>query len=173
MPDSLIQRACTFATARHAGQRRMGSATPYIVHPAGVAQQLTRYYPECSELIAAGWLHDVLEDTATSEAELYAAFGPQVASLVVAVTKRRGTRWQLDVRRHEVVRLKAADLLDNLSATADDLAQIGPAVWERFAGGEPRKRRYYSELTTEVSAVLGAEPLAGALRAALVRCFPD
>jgi (p)ppGpp synthase/HD superfamily hydrolase len=152
--------AIEFATGKHAGQSRKGSDLPYIVHPLETGALLARYYPGRSSLIAAGFLHDTLEDTATSRDELVACFGAETAGLVAAVTKRWWKPpWSLDVRDPDVVRLKAADCCSNIRATLVDLASEGPRVWSRFRGGERAKRDYYRKLTARISAALPDEPL--------------
>lgn len=153
--------AIAFARLRHAGQLRKGTTIPYVVHPLEVAALLARYYPERPALVTAGFLHDTLEDTRTTRAELSACFGPEVARLVVAVTKRLWQApWALDVRDPDVVRLKAADCTSNLRATIADLRRDGPATWRRFRGGERAKRTYYERLARRIEAAIPEEPLA-------------
>lgn len=85
LDEDLLRHAYVFAANRHQGQvRRSGEA--YFVHPLTVAWILANM--ELDEVaIAAGLLHDILEDTETSEAELEAEFGSEVSRLVVALTK--------------------------------------------------------------------------------------
>jgi GTP diphosphokinase / guanosine-3',5'-bis(diphosphate) 3'-diphosphatase len=81
----LIQRAYRVAEEAHRGQRR-NSGEPYINHCLAVAQILAelRVPPE---VLAAGLLHDTVEDTATTLADIQRDFGDTVASLVDGVTK--------------------------------------------------------------------------------------
>ena len=85
MDEDLLRHAYVFAANRHQGQvRRSGEA--YLVHPLTVAWLLAEM--ELDEVaIAAGLLHDILEDTDTSEEQLELEFGPDVTRLVVALTK--------------------------------------------------------------------------------------
>ncbi|HEY9907565.1 MAG TPA: HD domain-containing protein, partial [Thermosynechococcaceae cyanobacterium] len=83
--DSLICRAFNFAYQLHAGQYR-ASGEPYIMHPVAVAG-LLRDLGGGSAMIAAGFLHDVVEDTDITPEELEQQFGPEVRSLVEGVTK--------------------------------------------------------------------------------------
>jgi len=85
MDEDLLRRAYVFAATRHQGQvRRSGEA--YLIHPLSVAWILAEM--ELDEVaIAAGLLHDILEDTETPVEDLEAAFGPVVTRLVVALTK--------------------------------------------------------------------------------------
>lgn len=85
LDEDLLRHAYVFAANRHQGQvRRSGEA--YFVHPLTVAWILAQM--ELDEVsIAAGLLHDILEDTDTTEEEMEAEFGPEVARLVSALTK--------------------------------------------------------------------------------------
>ena len=82
----ITRAALEYAAARHTGQRRSGDHAPFILHPLEVAQLLRgRDYRD--EVVAAGVLHDVIEDAGVSQDELIARFGPRVAELVVAVSE--------------------------------------------------------------------------------------
>jgi hypothetical protein len=155
-----------FATERHADQTRKGTELPYIVHPQGVARILARLYPGDADLEAAGWLHDTLEDTATTADELQAHFGPNVRRLVEAVTKRPGEQSHLPTDR-EAMRLKAADALDNVSLSLANLER-GERVFERFESGVA-KVDYWRAIADAAQRILGAEPLAAELSAAVDR----
>ena len=80
----LISEAAEFAARRHTGQNRKGRGDePYINHLAEVANLLSAATNgEDPELVAAGWLHDALEDTETTCEELAQRFGLRVAGLV-------------------------------------------------------------------------------------------
>jgi hypothetical protein len=78
--------ALEFAAGRHAGQRRDADNAPFILHPLEVAHLLQgRDYPD--HVIAAGVLHDVLEDTDVTRDELEERFGPEVTDLVATVSE--------------------------------------------------------------------------------------
>src|SRR5437763_17029312 len=87
-PLRLISEAADFAARRHSGKARKGRANePYINHLAEVATLLAAATDGAdAELVAAGWLHDTIEDTETTREELAAKFSERVASLVVEVT---------------------------------------------------------------------------------------
>lgn len=81
----LSRAAVHFAVERHKGQRRVGDHASFVAHPVEVASLLARSgYPD--QVVAAGVLHDVLEDTDSQRGELEARFGQDVAELVVAVS---------------------------------------------------------------------------------------
>ncbi|NJK34892.1 MAG: bifunctional (p)ppGpp synthetase/guanosine-3',5'-bis(diphosphate) 3'-pyrophosphohydrolase [Oscillatoriales cyanobacterium SM2_2_1] len=82
---SLISQSFLFADRLHRGQKR-ASGEPYIAHPVAVASIL-RDLGGSAPMIAAGFLHDVIEDTATTGDELEALFGKEVRLLVEGVTK--------------------------------------------------------------------------------------
>ena len=83
--SNLICRAFNFAYQLHEGQYRK-SGDPYIAHPVTVAT-LLRDLGGDSSMIAAGFLHDVVEDTEVTLEEIEERFGLQVAQLVEGVTK--------------------------------------------------------------------------------------
>jgi len=81
--------ALEFAASRHAGQVRDVDHAPFILHPLEVAHLLHgRDYPD--HVIAAGVLHDILEDTDVTHDELVERFGAEVAGLVAAVSEPDG-----------------------------------------------------------------------------------
>lgn len=83
--NSLICRAFEFAYQLHDGQYRK-SGEPYICHPVAVAG-LLRDLGGTGAMIAAGFLHDVVEDTEITIEEIEQRFGPEVRRLVEGVTK--------------------------------------------------------------------------------------
>ena len=80
-----IEQAYLFAKEKHAGQFRK-SGEDYIVHPLNVAMILTTIYADY-QTIAAGFLHDVLEDCDCTPEEMEEKFGSEVTKLVQGVTK--------------------------------------------------------------------------------------
>jgi (p)ppGpp synthase/HD superfamily hydrolase len=84
----LVSEAADFAARRHSGMARKGRGNePYVNHLAEVANLLaTATDGTDAELVAAGWLHDTIEDTETRREELAQRFSKRVAALVVEVT---------------------------------------------------------------------------------------
>jgi GTP diphosphokinase / guanosine-3',5'-bis(diphosphate) 3'-diphosphatase len=82
---ALLTRAYRFSEARHEGQQR-ASGEPYLSHPLEVAHLLVDFKMDVVT-ITAGLLHDVLEDTPTTKADLEREFGKEIAELVDGVTK--------------------------------------------------------------------------------------
>jgi GTP pyrophosphokinase len=82
---ALLQRAYVFAAKVHEGQERL-SGEPYLIHPLEVAGILVNMRLD-EVTVAAGLLHDTLEDTLTTEEELRELFGDEVTFLVEGLTK--------------------------------------------------------------------------------------
>ncbi|MGD0444653.1 MAG: bifunctional (p)ppGpp synthetase/guanosine-3',5'-bis(diphosphate) 3'-pyrophosphohydrolase [Edaphobacter sp.] len=81
----IIRKAWAFCLQQHEGQKR-ASGEPYIIHPLEVGQVLAELKMD-STAIAAGLLHDAVEDTDVTSAEIAKKFGDQVAHIVEGVTK--------------------------------------------------------------------------------------
>ena len=124
---SLIRKAWEFCVKHHAGQMR-ASGEPYIIHPLEVAEVLAEM-KMVATAIAAGLLHDSVEDTPATNEEIAAGFGDQVAHIVEGVTKidkiqfaNREDRQAENVRKMllamvsdiRVVLIKLADRLHNM-----------------------------------------------------------
>ena len=124
---SLIRKAWEFCVRHHDGQMR-ASGEPYIIHPLEVAEVLAEMKMD-STAIAAGLLHDSVEDTPATNEEIAAGFGDQVAHIVEGVTKidkiqfaNREDRQAENVRKMllamvsdvRVVLIKLADRLHNM-----------------------------------------------------------
>jgi (p)ppGpp synthase/HD superfamily hydrolase len=96
----LARDAVALALERHFGQRRAGDEAAFVLHPLEVASLLDRSdYPD--HVVAAGVLHDVLEDTETDAAELRERFGPEVCELVELVSDDPGIA-DVEERRDDV-----------------------------------------------------------------------
>lgn len=127
----LIGRAREFAKAAHGDQKRKYTGEPYINHCAAVAQIIDTTVPHTPEMIAAAWLHDVVEDTDTRLYAIKEKFGPVVADLVYWLTDvskpqdgNRAKRKDLD-RLHlaqappDAQTIKYADIIDNFLTIAE------------------------------------------------------
>jgi len=135
---SLVTRAAHFAAQKHRGQRRKGTARePYVNHLADVAALLAESLesPDAA-LVAAGWLHDTVEDTDTEREDLVQHFGEDIAELVSEVTddksipKAERKRLQVENASHKSPRarmLKIADKTSNIRS----LLVSPPDDWER------------------------------------------
>lgn len=84
---TIVEHARVYATAAHAavGQRRKYTFEPYIVHPTEVAA-IVASVPHTDAMLAAAYLHDVVEDTAVTIGDIVYEFGSEVALLVSDLT---------------------------------------------------------------------------------------
>jgi guanosine-3',5'-bis(diphosphate) 3'-pyrophosphohydrolase len=126
-PICLVSEAAEFAAHRHTGMARKGRGNePYINHLAEVANLLaTALGGRDADLIAAGWLHDTIEDASTTQDELAKKFNEHVADLVAEVTDDmrlpKSTRRQLQVvdapgKSRSAKLIKIADKISNIRA---------------------------------------------------------
>jgi (p)ppGpp synthase/HD superfamily hydrolase len=147
--SAIVERALRCAVEAHAGQKRKDSeGSPYIVHSIHVALTLVRWGAE-AEAVAAGLLHDVVEDCAEkgwSRERMEEEFGERVAGIVAEVTEDKRCSWeerkqaQLDHvpgLSEDALAVKAADLLHNMSSLAMELEANGAddGLWDRFSRG--------------------------------------
>lgn len=131
-----VWAALSFAARAHVNQRRKGAAQePYINHLIEVADLVRDATGGADEdALVAALLHDVVEDTATTHAELATMFGDEVASVVaensddMTLPKDERRRARIAAGRHKSQRgrlVKTADMISNLRA----LAASPPAGW--------------------------------------------
>ena len=85
MLKAVVIKAYNFSEKAHEGVERKFSGLPYFTHPKFVARTIEHLTKDAT-LIAAGFLHDVIEDTDTMYDELVVEFGREVANLVQEVT---------------------------------------------------------------------------------------
>lgn len=82
-----FSQALVFASRAHAGQYRKDGRTPYINHPIEVMNLVAEHCIEPDEdVLVAALLHDVVEDTMITDADIRSAFGARVARLVAELT---------------------------------------------------------------------------------------
>ena len=156
----LIEKAIIFAAKAHKNQNRKGTDIPYITHPFVVGILLQK--AKCSEeVIAAGILHDTLEDTKTTFKDLTDAFGARVASLVQAASEHdKSLPWEVR-KQHTIEMLKdasleemqviVADKLHNLKSIRADLNLNGDSIWEHFNRGKRDQHWYYASIVKALS----------------------
>jgi GTP pyrophosphokinase len=134
-PGGIVAKASAFAEKAHAGQMRK-NGNPYFIHVAGTAEILSEWHMD-DTTIAAGFLHDTVEDTGVPLGTIKAEFGDEVAFLVDGVTKLghlkyRGASEKAENMRKMIVALsqdlrvvfiKLADRLNNMR-TLDALPPV-------------------------------------------------
>ena len=125
----LISEAAELAARRHNGMARKGRGSePYINHLAEVANLLSSATDGAdAELVAAGWLHDTIEDTETTREELARTFSERVASLVVECTDDMSLP-KPERRRRQVVDAPHKSPGAKLIKIADKISNIGARV---------------------------------------------
>jgi len=126
--QTLYQEAIKFAAEKHGPQKVKGSENPYVVHLSNVAMELfaaASHTPgfDLNFAIQTALLHDTLEDTATTKAELEKVFGNDIAEAVWALTKDpkllkdyrlTDSLAKISQCRKEVWAVKLADRITNL-----------------------------------------------------------
>jgi (p)ppGpp synthase/HD superfamily hydrolase len=168
----ITRDAIGFARHVHRDQSRVSDGAPFIVHPLEVASSL--YNVGCSDrVVAAGVLHDVIEDTSTVIEEIRRRFGGQIAALVSALTEDAGVtdprarkaalRAQVRDAGVDAATIFAADKLTKarelrtLIATSDRSEELRPADLED-------KREHYIASLEMLEQVIPEQPLTRQLR---------
>lgn len=159
---TIVEKARIFATAAHAacGQLRKYTYEPYIVHPAEVVS-IVKTVEHTDEMLAAAWLHDVVEDTGVTLETVRVEFGAEVAELVGWLTDvsrpdhgNRAARKAVD-RAHSAAAPAAAQtvkLADLISNTRSIMAHD-----EKFAKTYLEEKRLLLAVMTKGDATLMAE----------------
>ena len=114
----LLDKALRFAYLKHIGQSYNGK--PFINHPITTEAILALVCPQDTSLRCAGYLHDTIEDTDTTYAELKSIFGKEIADLVKEVTKKQPkdkskSAYFPHLKTQRGIMLKFADRLSNIS----------------------------------------------------------
>ena len=143
----LVSEAIAFSTMAHDGMRRRKSDAPYVLHPMEVGAIIGTMTDD-QEVIAAGVLHDVVEDAGISIEEIGERFGARVMELVASETENKREQlppeqtWR--IRKEEsleklkgtkdiaVLMLWIGDKLSNIRAIYRDFLVEGNALWNKF-----------------------------------------
>jgi (p)ppGpp synthase/HD superfamily hydrolase len=157
-PDLYLD-AIRFAAERHAGQLVPGSALPYMVHIASVAAEVMgalarEQFARADLAVACAVLHDTLEDTATTDDELVARFGGEVAAGVRALSKDPAL--PADARiADSLARVRAQPREVWLVKLGDRIVNLGapPAGWST-----DKRRTYQAEARSIHAALADASP---------------
>lgn len=161
----LVARAYVFAEQAHKGQKRK-SGDPYFVHVLATAERLKEWNMD-DATVAAGLLHDVVEDTGTPRETIVKEFGEEIAFLVDGVTKLshikyRGTEEKIENLRKmilalskdlRVIFIKLADRLHNMQT----LSAVPPQKQKRIA-------LETNEIYAPIAYRLGMQQLSGELQ---------
>lgn len=143
--EKLERSARDYAESAH-GDQKYGEA-PYVTHLAAVVTVL-KDFGFSGDLILAGWLHDVLEDTKTTAAQLDMAYGSTVTHLVWAVTgvgknrkERNENAYGKIEERPRAVILKLADRIANAEASAKNNPDLLAMYRREYPGFKARLER--------------------------------
>lgn len=157
----LILSAAAFAADRHRNQRRKDAdASPYINHPIALANVLANEGGiDDPIVICAALLHDTIEDTETTEAELVERFGSEIAKVVLEVTddkslpKQQRKLLQIEHAASISPQAKLVNLADKICNLCD-IGSSPPADWSM-----KRKSDYYDWAKNVVDNLRGANRL--------------
>lgn len=157
---AIFTQALAFAANRHRHQRRKDAeASPYINHPIALAHVMAHEGGVTDmDLLCAAVLHDVLEDTETTAAELTERFGPRITSIVEEVTDDRSLpkterkRRQIEHAAHISPSAQLVKLVDKICNLRDILASP-PADWSA-----ERKEEYFDWAAQVVAQMRGVHP---------------
>lgn len=159
---TLVDKAIGFAARAHEGQRRKIGKLPYIAHPVGVAMILQQM--GCDEtIVAAGLLHDTVEDTHVTLDDIRRDFGDEVADIVAGCTEppKKGAKWgarkhyMIDSLREAPLAVKlvtAADKYHNLVHTLNSKREMGKSIWKKFGGDKEQQAWYFRAALESVRA---------------------
>lgn len=157
-PPTLIEIAVNIANSAHSGQTRKGSEIAYIVHPMEAAAitssiliQLDKYD---ENIVAAAVLHDTLEDTELTVADLRKYCSERTVDLVLVQSEDKSKSWK-ERKTHTIETLKKstrdidvlivhlADKLSNMRSINRDFNIIGDELWTRFNQKEKSEHGWY------------------------------
>lgn len=159
-----MEEAIIYATVMHQGRVRKLVNTPFILHPLEVAQILATMTDD-RETIAAGILHDIVEEAGGKLEEIRQRFGDRVAFLVESETEpscsdedgesgwiRRKEQSLLILKESEDIGVKMlwlADKLANIRAIGRAYSQYGERIWNFFDFKDPALQRWYYRTVAE------------------------
>jgi (p)ppGpp synthase/HD superfamily hydrolase len=157
----IYEQALKVAVEAHAGQVRKHDSSPYVVHPIMVARIIEQAgFGEV--IIAAGLVHDVLEDTTFDEVTLRKVLGDDVVNIVTAVSEDTSLPWEerkelyvnTVVSKGEAVwAVSVADKIHNARDLIGYHTQVGKKAWEVFNRGKSKKLWFENLLFQELKLV--------------------
>ncbi|MCR4656740.1 MAG: HD domain-containing protein [Lachnospiraceae bacterium] len=161
---NILEEAIIYATIMHQGKVRKFGNSPFILHPLEVAQILSTMTDDV-EVITAGILHDIVEDTDGTLEEIEGRFGKRVADLVSSESEdkypgqSREDSWKR--RKEESLRvlkssndigvkmLWLADKLANVRSMAALYSERGEEFWQDFHQSDPDMQLWYYRTIAE------------------------
>ncbi len=157
--NELLTKAFDLAYQHHLGQKRKGGL-PYITHPVSVAKMLKEAgYGD--NVLAAGLLHDVLEDTGCEVEEMEKAVGAKITRVVIEVTdKDKTVPWRkrkenylemLNAASPEALAVSCADKVHNVESLIEGYRTGGTSFSRMFSGGFEAKIENYQRIYNIIS----------------------
>lgn len=149
-------KARKFAIKAHKGQvRKSDKDKPMIIHPINVANILKEYDFD-QNVISAGYLHDVVEDTKYEIENIKEMFGEDIASLVWSASEEdKSLSWE-ERKEHTIEKIKTLDLRHKAVICADKISNLedlrilyelnGESVFSSFKRGFESQKWYYTEV---------------------------
>lgn len=147
------EQAKQFAYKAHKGMKRKGKELPFTYH-LELVNKILKTLTDDDNILAAGWLHDVIEDTPITVTELKKEFNPKVCYYVDLETEDKSLPWKdrklkqiEELRRNnfEVALIAYADKMANMTEMFDDYKIIKDELWQRFNRGKEKQYWYYLE----------------------------
>lgn len=147
------KKAKQFAYEAHKGMKRKGKDTPFTHHLKLVNLYLESLTDD-EEILAAGWLHDVIEDTPITLEELKKEFNRTVCRYVELETEDKSLPWkdrklkqinELKENNSKVILIAFADKMANLTEMDNDYQLEKEKLWKRFNRGKDEQHWYYLE----------------------------
>lgn len=153
---NIKEKAKIFATITHEGQKRKSEPDkPMIIHPIAVAEIL-EYYGYDDNVIAAGYLHDVVEDTKFTIEDIKNNFGEDIANLVYYASEPdKSLSWE-ERKTHTINEIKnmplrnklivCADKINNIESLTRILNEKGMEVFNSFKRGYDSQIWYFENI---------------------------
>lgn len=170
-PVDAVLRAALFAAQKHrAGTRKGAESSPYINHPLAVAAVLAEHGVTDAVTLQAALLHDTVEDTETTPAELEEVFGPAVARVVVEVTDDKALAKD-ERKRVQVEKAPGLSPRAKLVKLGDKICNVRDVTWDPPRGWLLERRIEYVDWTEKV--VAGCRGIHASLEACYDRTLAD
>ncbi len=157
----VIEKALQTAAIAHQRQYRKGTEIPYITHPVAVGMILMKEGYE-DFVVAAGILHDTVEDTDLTLDDIKRGFGEKIAEIVKGCSEPdKSLAWEkrkehtlefLQNASSEIRAVACADKLHNIRSIQRDYEQQGEEVWKKFNRGKEQQKWYYTNVIESLCA---------------------
>ena len=155
---NINEQSKLFAYEKHSNQKRKGKNVPYTTH-LDLVNYILSTLTDKEEILAVGWLHDVVEDTDTTLDEIFNLFGGRIGHLVDLETEKKEKdsikSWrkrkesqlkelkELEEKDLEVLLITFSDKMTNLMEIYQDYLIIGDEIWDRFNNKNKKEHYWY------------------------------